>query len=122
MRLRNWILIIVIVLIVGAFFLLRREEKETVYTEIRPERGSISLTVSASGVVKPRNRLEIKPPISGRVEGVLVTEGEEIDKGKILAWMSSLDRAALLMRRGRKGKKNRKNGRTSTSLHRLLRR
>lgn len=96
MRLKNWILIIVIVLIVGAFFLLRREEKETVYTEIRPERGSISLTVSASGVVKPRNRLEIKPPISGRVEKVLVTEGEEISKGEILAWMSSLDRAALL--------------------------
>jgi len=96
MRLKNWILIIVIVLIVGAFFLLRRGEKETVYTEIRPERGSISLTVSASGVVKPRNRLEIKPPISGRVEEVLVTEGEEIKKGEILAWMSSLDRAALL--------------------------
>jgi len=96
MRLRNWILIIVIVLIAGAFFLLRREKKETTYTEIRPERGSISLIVSASGVVKPRNRLEIKPPISGRVEKVLVREGEEIGKGEILAWMSSLDRAALL--------------------------
>jgi len=96
MRLKNWILIVVIVLIAGSFFLLRRGEKETVYTEIRPERGSISLTVSASGVVKPRNRLEIKPPISGRIEEVLVKEGEEIGKGEILAWMSSLDRAALL--------------------------
>jgi macrolide-specific efflux system membrane fusion protein len=96
MRLKNWIWIIVIVLIVGAFFLLRRGKEETVYTEIRPERGSISLTVSASGVVKPRNRLEIKPPISGRIEEVLVKEGEEIEKGEILAWMSSLDRAALL--------------------------
>lgn len=96
MRLKNWILIVVIVLIVGAFFLLRRDKKETVYTEIRPQRGSISLIVSASGVVKPRNRLEIKPSISGRVEEVLVTEGEEIKKGEILAWMSSLDRAVLL--------------------------
>lgn len=96
MRLKNWILIVVIVLIAGAFFLLRRGKKETMYTEIRPRRGSISLIVSASGVVKPRNRLEIKPPVSGRVEKVLVTEGEEISKGEILAWMSSLDRAALL--------------------------
>jgi len=96
MKLKNWILIVVIVLIVGAFFLLRRGREETVYTEIRPQRDSISLIVSASGVVRPRNRLEIKPPISGRVEKVLVTEGEKIRKGEILAWMSSLDRAALL--------------------------
>lgn len=96
MKLKNWILIVVIVLIVGAFFLLRRGREETVYTEIRPQRGSISLIVSASGVVRPRNRLEIKPPVSGRVEKVLVTEGEKIRKGEILAWMSSLDRAALL--------------------------
>jgi len=104
MKLKNWILIIVIVLIVGAFFLSRRGEKETVYTEIRPQRGSISLIVSASGVVKPRNRLEIKPSISGRVEEILVTEGEEIGKGEILVWMSSTARAALLDAARAKGK------------------
>ncbi|MFB0564235.1 MAG: efflux RND transporter periplasmic adaptor subunit [Candidatus Aminicenantaceae bacterium] len=98
MRLKNRILIVVAVavLIGGAFFLLRRDRKEAVYAEITPQRGSISLIISASGVVKPRNRLEIKPSISGRVEKVLVTEGEEIEKGEILAWMSSMDRAALL--------------------------
>ena len=96
MRLRNWLLIVVIVLIGGAFFLSRRGRKETVYTETRPQRGSISLSVSATGVVTPRNRLEIKPPISGRVEKILVTEGERIKKGEILAWMSSTERAALL--------------------------
>jgi len=96
MRLRNWILIAVIALIVGAFFLSRQRKKETVYTEIRPQRGSISLTVSATGAVKPRNRLEIKPPISGRVEKILAVEGQEIRKGEILAWISSTERAALL--------------------------
>jgi len=96
MRLKYWILIVVIVLIGGAFFLPRRGRKEAVYTEIRPQRGSISLSVSATGAVTPRNRLEIKPPISGRVEKILVTEGERINKGKILAWMSSTERAALL--------------------------
>jgi len=104
MKLKNWILIVVIVLIVGAFFLSRRGRKETVYIEIRPQRGSISLIVSASGVVKPRNRLEIKPSISGRVEEILVTEGEEIEKGEILAWMSSTERAVLLDAARAKGK------------------
>jgi macrolide-specific efflux system membrane fusion protein len=44
----------------------------------------------------PYNRLEIKPPIPGRIEQVLVDEGEGIKQGQILAWMSSADRATLL--------------------------
>jgi macrolide-specific efflux system membrane fusion protein len=59
-------------------------------------RGNISAELPASGIVIPRNRLEIKPPVAGRVEDVLVQEGQQITKGQILAWMSSSDRAALL--------------------------
>jgi macrolide-specific efflux system membrane fusion protein len=47
-------------------------------------------------VIQPRNRLEIKPPIAGRVEDVVVQEGQMVGKGQILAWMSSTERAALL--------------------------
>ncbi len=60
------------------------------------ERGDIEITAIATGVVRPRNRLEIKPPLAGRIEEVLVDEGERVRKGQILAWMSSTERAALL--------------------------
>jgi macrolide-specific efflux system membrane fusion protein len=40
--------------------------------------------------------LEIKPPISGRIEEILVKEGQSVKVGQILAWMSSTERAALL--------------------------
>src|SRR6185369_15253119 len=43
-----------------------------------------------------RNRVEIKPPISGRIEQLLVEEGQKVQAGQILAWMSSTDRAAIL--------------------------
>jgi macrolide-specific efflux system membrane fusion protein len=46
--------------------------------------------------VQPENRLEIKPPIPGRVEEVLVDEGQQVKPGQILAWMSSSERAGLL--------------------------
>ncbi|MFA5008919.1 MAG: HlyD family efflux transporter periplasmic adaptor subunit, partial [Candidatus Omnitrophota bacterium] len=46
--------------------------------------------------VLPKNRLEIKPPVPGRVEGILVKEGDKVKIGQILAWMSSTERAALL--------------------------
>ncbi|MFH0986094.1 MAG: efflux RND transporter periplasmic adaptor subunit [Candidatus Omnitrophota bacterium] len=58
--------------------------------------GDLAVTVTATGTVKPYNRVEIKAPIPGRIEEVLVREGEEVKQGQILAWMSSTERAALL--------------------------
>lgn len=59
-------------------------------------RGDIILTVRATGIAIPKNRLEVKPPIAGRVESILAQEGQQVGKGKILVWMSSTERAALL--------------------------
>lgn len=63
---------------------------------VKVKLGSIKAEIESTGVVEPRNRLEIKPPIAGRVDQVLVREGRSVKKGQILAWMSSTDRAALL--------------------------
>src|SRR3954462_14818386 len=60
------------------------------------QRGSIEDTVEATGVVQPLNRVEIKPPIAGRIEKLLVEEGTRVKAGQILGWMSSTDRAAIL--------------------------
>jgi membrane fusion protein, macrolide-specific efflux system len=59
-------------------------------------RGAINTSITSVGIVTPRNRLEIKPPIAGRVEQVLVSEGNNVTKGQTLAWMSSSDRATLI--------------------------
>jgi len=59
-------------------------------------RGNILAQLPTTGVVIPRNRLGIKPPVAGRVEEVLAVEGQRVSKGQVLAWMSSSERAALL--------------------------
>ncbi|MFA5355959.1 MAG: HlyD family efflux transporter periplasmic adaptor subunit [Candidatus Omnitrophota bacterium] len=64
--------------------------------EIKPARGAIKSVISTTGTILPKNRLEIKPPVNGRVEEMLVKEGEKIKVGQILAWMSSTERAALV--------------------------
>jgi macrolide-specific efflux system membrane fusion protein len=71
-------------------------EKEAPLQKIKVERGSIKAQISTTGIVEPRNRLEIKPPISGRIESVLASEGDNVKKAQVLAWMSSSERAALL--------------------------
>ncbi|MFA6216978.1 MAG: HlyD family efflux transporter periplasmic adaptor subunit [Candidatus Omnitrophota bacterium] len=65
-------------------------------SEIKPTVGTIQVIISSTGTVYPKNRLEVKPPVSGRVEEVLVKEGESVKVGQVLAWMSSTERAALL--------------------------
>jgi len=66
-------------------------------TEVEtPFYGAIRTVVATSGDVEPQNRLEIKPPISGRIEQILVREGDHVRRGQNLAWMSSTERAALL--------------------------
>ena len=63
---------------------------------INPVVGDVEMTVVTTGVIEPQNRLEIKPSISGRIESILVKEGDQVKSGDVLSWMSSTERAALL--------------------------
>lgn len=73
----------------------RATSKQVEYAETPAARGNLELTILSTGSVAPENRLEIKPPIAGRMEEVLVKEGERVKRGQTLAWMSSTERAAV---------------------------
>ncbi|MFH1429447.1 MAG: HlyD family efflux transporter periplasmic adaptor subunit [Candidatus Margulisiibacteriota bacterium] len=94
------LLIILICLAIagGAYYYFYGGSKKPVVVapEIKPEMGKIELSIMTSGTVQPRKRIEITPPISGRVEQILVSEGSIVRKGQVLAWLSSNERAALL--------------------------
>lgn len=66
------------------------------YVEAAVTRGDVAVSILATGTVQPKNRLELKAPIAGRMERVLVQEGAKVKRGQILAWMSSTERAALV--------------------------
>ncbi|MDD5552530.1 MAG: efflux RND transporter periplasmic adaptor subunit [Candidatus Omnitrophica bacterium] len=96
---RGFFIIIVFTLIVAAFLAARmkgRTRPAEIIEEIRPAVGNIETFVSTTGTVLPKNRLEVKPPVAGRIESIEVKEGEKIKAGSTLAWMSSTERAALL--------------------------
>jgi macrolide-specific efflux system membrane fusion protein len=91
------LIILGFVILIGAVILWETRGPAGIsYAPVEIKRGNIEVTVLATGQVSPENRLEIKPPIAGRVEQVLVEEGQAVKKGQILAWMSSTERAALL--------------------------
>lgn len=64
--------------------------------QVKPYTGDIESAVDTTGTVYPCNRLEVIPLVAGRVEKMLVVEGQYVRKGQILAWMSSSERAALI--------------------------
>ncbi len=92
--------IIFIVLITGSLTVFLKMKNNRVIegkvSEIKPVVGLIKSIISSTGTVYPKNRLEVKPPVSGRIESILIKEGEAVKIGQTLAWMSSTERAALL--------------------------
>lgn len=74
----------------------KKESGETIAKIETPVRGAIRVSIAATGTVLPYNRLEIKPQINGRMERVLVQEGQNVRTGQIMGWMSSTERAALI--------------------------
>lgn len=86
----------IITIFILTTFSCKKNTTKSSFLEIHPARGTIGIEFRLTGSVQPRNRLEIKPQIAGRLEEILVSEGDKVKKGDIIAWLSSTDRAALL--------------------------
>lgn len=97
---RRWAVIGAVLVVaggIGGWYRFTRKANDNGESRtVRVTRGDLELSVLTTGDVRPRNRLELKPPLPGRVERILVREGDRVKKGDVLAWMSSTDRAALL--------------------------
>ena len=85
-----------IVIVIAAIKIKGGSSSSEIIKEITPTVGTIETFISTTGTIYPKNRLEVKPPVGGRIESILVKEGEKVKAGQALAWMSSTERAALL--------------------------
>ena len=99
MKNKTWLIIIGVIVAAAGIGFLKFQHKSSSDGRgkvIHPVVGDIQTIVSTTGTVLPKNRLEIKPPVNGRIEEMLVQEGQQVKAGDTIAWMSSTDRAALL--------------------------
>lgn len=93
------VFVVLVAVAVGAAWTLKGDRKRRRSGEsktVAAELGPIEQNVDATGSVAPMNRVEIKPPVGGRMETLLVDEGTRVASGQIVAWMSSTDRTAIL--------------------------
>jgi macrolide-specific efflux system membrane fusion protein len=101
MRNKKWkivlaLLILVFLVVIFIIIWKHRQPPATNVKVISPTYGTIQITISTTATVTPENRLEIKPPVNGRVEKILVQEGDYVKVGQTLALMSSTERATVL--------------------------
>jgi len=90
---------VVILLIAGGgfyFYKKKAAKAEVKYASEQAFFKAISEFVDTTGEVVPFNRVEIQPSIGGRIEQLLVQEGDSVKTGQIMALMSSQDRVAIL--------------------------
>ncbi len=80
----------------GYYWKTRTGTKEVRYSAFEVVSKPISEFVETTGAVAPLNRVEINPPSAGRIEEILVQEGDTVKTGEVLALMSSQDRVAIL--------------------------
>jgi macrolide-specific efflux system membrane fusion protein len=66
------------------------------YRQIPVTRTDLQITVLSTGNVQPNNELVIYPPISGRIEKIMIKEGDSVRKGQKLMDLSSTERATVL--------------------------
>jgi membrane fusion protein, macrolide-specific efflux system len=101
MRNKKWkiVLILLIAISLGVIFVIVLKQKQSPAVGINlisPVYGTIQTSITTTATVTPENRLAIKPPVNGRVDKILVKEGDYVKVGQTLALMSSTERATVL--------------------------
>ena len=95
-----WTLILLGLAAAGAYYIYhsssQQESQESDYQPVPVKSGEIHVTILSTGVVEPENRLDIKATTAGRIDELLVKEGEKVRVGQTLALTSTSERAALL--------------------------
>lgn len=93
------LLLVLVALVVGGWWGWRARaarKNAPAYRKVVVERGAVRQAVLATGVLEPQIRLELASPVAGRLEQVLVREGDAVSLGQVVAWVSSSERATLL--------------------------
>lgn len=78
------------------YFSKKEKVSQVSYSQVEVVLSDVKEIIDTTGEISALNRVEIKPSISGRVDKLLVGEGDIVKKGQILGYLSSSDRVAIL--------------------------
>lgn len=88
-------LFVVLLLLCGGgaawWYFLGQPEARTVPTTVAVKRGAVETSVLASGVLEASSLVSVGAEVSGRIEAIHISLGQDVKKGDIIAEIDSLD-------------------------------
>jgi len=63
---------------------------------LQVKRAPMRVTLREGALIQPEHRLNVTPPIAGRIDSIAVHNGDTVKQGQVLGWISSTNRAALM--------------------------
>lgn len=93
------LIVLVAIVAAGYFYWQKRngdDPGQISFETVEVKRGDIEIKVLSTGTIEPYTRVEVSSSVNGRLDRVEVHEGDRVEEGDILAWISSEDRIALL--------------------------
>lgn len=99
---KSFLIAFILVALVGLGGIMLRKgimdkaPQEQEFTPVDLFVGTLVDKVSATGIVEPKNRVEYKAPIAGRIETLKVREGDDVKQGQVIGSLSSTERVSLL--------------------------
>lgn len=94
---KKWIITAAVILaLIAIWFFTRSSDAVQATGSVLPQserviRGDLRVEVSASGVVEPINKVEIKSKASGQIEEMRVEESDPVQRGDLIARLDQLD-------------------------------
>lgn len=84
---RIFALLVILAIFIGTigFLYSKSKSKPVIYETTEAFYTDIILKTVATGSVVPRNEIEIKPTVSGIIDEIYVTEGQQVKRGQVLA-------------------------------------
>lgn len=83
----------------GAYFMFGQPPAaQTVYTTEPAVRGNLTVTVTATGTLQPRNQVDVSSELSGILRSVLVDDNDTVRAGQVIAELDTVTLTAQVER------------------------
>jgi HlyD family secretion protein len=92
----TWIVIAILLIVVGVIIYFKNREGNPEYTTETVRRGNIIRTVSATGIFKSTQEVNLAFQVSGKVKKINAEVGDYVKKGEILAFLDQTEALSLL--------------------------